>query len=416
MLHGFENAPLYHLQQMHHAGMTPLNLMAQVGQVFYRNPMLPFNYTHAGKQAAAASELIERMTRQYHKPDFGIKHTEVNGKKVAVHQKTITELPFCRLVHFERNTKVASPKLLIVAPMSGHHATLLRGTVEAMLPFADVYITDWLDARIVPVSAGKFDMEDYIAYVMDFIRLLGPDVHLVAVCQPSVPVLAAAAIMNEDKDKLAPRSMTLIGGPIDTREAPTKVNLAAKEHSLQWYESKLITRVPVNHPGFMRRVYPGFVQLMSFISLNLERHIDSHLQFFNHLVEGDGEGAASHKKFYDEYLSVCDLPAEFYLQSIDVVFQRHLLPKGEMTYHGRKIKPAAITKTSLLCLEGELDDISGVGQTRAAMDLTKNLPASKKKYHMEKQVGHYGIFNGRKFRNNVVPIIVDFMKEQGKKA
>lgn len=416
MLHHFENASLYHLHEMHHASRMPLNLMAQVGQAFYRNPLLPFNYTHAGRQAAAASELIERMTRDYHKPDFGIHHTEVNGKKVAVHQKTISEEPFCRLLHFERDTKVQSPKLLIVAPMSGHHATLLRGTVEAMLPFADVYITDWRDARLVPVSAGKFDMEDYITYVMDYIRRIGPDVHLMAVCQPSVPVFAATAIMNEDKDKFAPSSITLIGGPIDTREAPTKVNQAAKEHSLKWYETQLITRVPVTYPGFMRRVYPGFVQLMSFISLNLERHIDSHLQFFNHLIEGDGEGAAAHKKFYDEYLSVCDLPAEFYLQSIDVVFQRHLLPRGEMTYHGRKVKPEAITKTALLCLEGELDDISGVGQTRAAMTLASKLSASKKKYHMEPQVGHYGIFNGRKFRTNVVPIITDFMHEHGKNA
>ncbi len=417
MLHQFENHSLYHLHELQHAGMKPLNIMAQVGQVFYRNPLLPFNYTQAGKQAAAAAELLERMTREYHKPEFGIKHTEINGKKVAVQQKTVTDEPFCKLIHFERATKADSPRLLIVAPMSGHHATLLRGTVEAMLPFADVYITDWKDARNVPVSAGKFDVEDYITYVMDFIRLLGPNVHLMAVCQPSVPVFAAAAIMNEDKDKLAPASMTLIGGPIDTREAPTKVNEAAKEHSLKWYESHLITRVPVNHPGFMRRVYPGFVQLMSFISLNLERHFDSHLQFFNHLVEGDGESAAAHKKFYDEYLSVCDLPAEFYLQSIDVVFQRHLLPKGEMTYHGRKVKPQEITRTALLCLEGELDDISGVGQTRAAIKLASNLAASKKKYHMEKGVGHYGIFNGRKFRQNVVPIIVDFMKDHsGKKA
>jgi poly(3-hydroxybutyrate) depolymerase len=254
-------------------------------------------------------------------------------------------------------------------------------------------------------------MDDYATYVMDFIRTLAPNVHVMAVCQPSVPVFAAAAIMNAAKDPLSPKSMTLIGGPIDTRESPTKVNLAAKEHPLSWYESNVITRVPMNYPGFMRRVYPGFVQLMSFISLNLERHIDSHLQFFNHLVEGDGESAAMHKKFYDEYLSVADLPAEFYLQSIDVVFQRHLLPKGEMLYEGNKVDPKAINKTAMLCLEGELDDISGVGQTRAAMDLTKNLAASKKKYHMEPNVGHYGIFNGKKFKNNVVPIIVDFMKE-----
>ena len=409
-----ENSGLYHFREMHHASMTPLHMMAEVGKAFYRNPMLPFNYTHAGRQAAAASELLERMTRKYEKPHFGIKHTEINGKQVAVHQKTIDVRPFCKLVHFARDTKIHSPKLLIVAPMSGHHATLLRGTVEGLLPFADVYITDWVDAREVPVFAGKFDLEDYITYVMDFVRMLAPDVHLMAVCQPSVPVFAAAAIMNAAKDPLSPRSMTLIGGPIDTREAPTKVNLSAKEHPTSWFESHVVTRVPVNYPGFMRRVYPGFVQLMSFISMNLERHIDSHLQFFNHLVEGDGESAGAHKKFYDEYLSVVDLPAEFYLQTLDVVFQRHLLPKGEMTYLGEIVDPAAINKTAMLCLEGELDDISGVGQTRAAMNITKGLTAAKKKYHLEKNVGHYGIFNGRKYRANVVPIIVDFMKEHEK--
>lgn len=410
MMSNFEN-PLYHLREMQHAGMTPLNIMAEAGKAFYRNPLLPFNYTHAGRQAAAASELLERITRQYGKPSFGLNATQVNGKHVAVQEEILDERSFCRLIHFARDTKVKSPKLLIVAPMSGHHATLLRGTVEALLPFADVYITDWLDAREVPVSAGKFDLEDYIAYTMDYMRMLGPDLHVMAVCQPSVPVFAATALMNEAKDPLSPRSMILIGGPIDTREAPTKVNLSAKDHSLDWFASHVIARVPFNHPGFMRQVYPGFVQLMSFMSLNLDRHIESHLQFFDHLVEGDGEGAAAHKKFYDEYLSVIDLPAEFYLQCIDVVFQRHLLPKGQLIYRDRKVHPAAVTQTALLCLEGELDDISGVGQTRAAMDITTNLPSSKKKYHLEKNVGHYGIFNGRKYRANVVPIIVDFMKE-----
>jgi len=414
MVSRFENTSLYQLHEMHHAVVAPLNLMAEAGKAFYRSPLLPFNYTQAGRQAAAASELIERITHKYGKPEFGIIHTEINGKQVAVTQKTIDTRPFCRLLHFERDTKIHSPKLLIVAPMSGHHATLLRGTVEALLPFADVYITDWLDAREVPVFAGTFDLEDYVTYVIDFVRMLAPDVHLMAVCQPSVPVFAAAALMNAAKDPLSPRSMTLIGGPIDTREAPTKVNLSAKEHPGVWFESRVITRVPFNYPGFMRRVYPGFVQLASFISMNLERHIDSHLQFFDHLVEGDGDGAAAHKKFYDEYLSVVDLPAEFYLQTLDVVFQRHLLPKGEMTYKGETIDPAAINKTAMLCLEGELDDISGVGQTRAAMDITKGLSASKKKYHMEPNVGHYGIFNGRKFRNNVVPIISEFMKEHEK--
>lgn len=412
MMPTFEN-PLYQLHEMQSAVQLPLHMMAEAGKVIYRNPLLPLNYTPLGRQAAAASELIERLTRNYGKPQFGITSTEVNGKTVAVTEKIVDVRPFCRLLHFMRDTKVQSPKLLIVAPMSGHHATLLRGTVEAMLPFADVYITDWLDARNVPVFAGKFDLDDYITYVMDFIRMLGP-VHLMAVCQPSVPVFAAAALMNAAKDPLSPLSMTLIGGPIDTREAPTEVNTKAKEHPGVWFENRVITRVPFNYPGFMRRVYPGFIQLMSFISMNLERHIDSHMQFFNHLVEGDGEEADTHTKFYDEYLSVIDLPAEFYLQTLDVVFQRHLLPKGQMKYMDRKVDPKAINKTAMLCLEGEFDDISGVGQTRAAMGLTSGLASSKKKYHLEPKVGHYGIFNGRKFRSNVVPIIVDFMKEHGK--
>ncbi len=414
MITTFENTHLYNLRELHRAGVKPLNMLAEIGKAFYRHPLLPFNYTHAGRQAAAASELIERITHTYGKPQFGITETEVNGKKVAVREETVMKKPFCNLLHFVRDTKAASPKLLIVAPMSGHHATLLRGTVEAVLPFADVYITDWMDARMVPLNEGKFDLEDYTDYVIEFMRRLAPDLHVMAVCQPSVSVFAAAAVMNAEKDPLSPRSMTLIGGPIDTREAPTKVNITATQHPLSWFETHVITRVPFNHPGFMRRVYPGFVQLMSFISLNLERHIDSHIQFFNHLVQGDGESAEAHKKFYDEYLSVIDLPAEFYLQSIDQVFQRHLLPKGEMLYKDRKVDPRAINKTAMLCLEGELDDISGVGQTRVAMELTKNLPASKKKYHLEMNVGHYGIFNGRKFRNNVLPIILYFIKEHGK--
>ncbi|HEU5047505.1 MAG TPA: polyhydroxyalkanoate depolymerase [Rickettsiales bacterium] len=414
MMMTFENTPLYQLREWHVAGVSPLNFFAHFGKALYRSPLFPMSYTHAGRHAAAASELIERVTRQYGKPEFGITHTEINGKKVAVHEEYVAQKTFCNLIHFVRDTKVQSPKLLIVAPMSGHHATLLRGTVEAMLPHADVYITDWLDARNVPLYEGRFDMEDHLSYTIEFMRQLAPDLHVMAVCQPSVSVFAAAAIMNAQKDPLSPRSITLIGGPIDTRENPTEVCKLAKKHNLSWFESNLITRVPINHTGFMRRVYPGFMQLMSFLSLNLERHIDSHMQFFNHLVQGDGESAEVHRKFYDEYLSVIDLPAEFYLQSVDIVFQRHLLPKGEMTYKGDIINPAAINKTAMLCLEGSLDDISGPGQTRVAMDLTKGLAASKKKYHLEEGVGHYGIFNGRKFRNNVLPIIVDFMKEQGK--
>ncbi len=406
-----ENSPLYHLHEMHYAAITPINIMANATAILHSHPFSPLSYTSYSKHIAAGAEVLERMTHRYAKPEFGIDHTLVNGKQVTVYEEVVSEKPFCRLLHFKKYGKVKQPKMLLVAPMSGHHATLLRGTVEALLPFLDVYITDWLDARYIPVAHGAFHLEDYISYTMDFIRELGNDVHLMAVCQPSVPVLVAAAVMNETKDKCAPLSMTLIGGPIDTRINPTKVNESATHKPRAWFEKNVITRVPVNYAGFMRRVYPGFLQLTGFMTLNLDRHITAHKDLFKHLVEGDGESARAHKKFYDEYLSVADLPAEFYLDCIEQVFQHHLLPRGEFKYKGKKVKPELITKTALLTLEGELDDISGVGQTEAAQKLCKNLPAAKRKHYMQKGVGHYGIFNGRKFREHVVPIIVDFVNK-----
>ena len=409
-----ENLPLYNLHEMHYAAITPINMLATASKAFHSHPMVPLSYTGYGRHMAAASEVLERVTHRYGKPEFGIHHTLVNGKTVDIFEEVVESRPFCRLLHFAKDSNVQLPKMLLVAPMSGHHATLLRGTVEAMLPFFDMYITDWLDARNVSLSQGNFHLEDYIGYTIDFARTLGPDVHLMAVCQPSVPVLIAMSVMNEMGDKACPRSMTLIGGPIDTRVNPTKVNKLAAEKPLSWFESNVITRVPFNYPGFMRRVYPGFLQLSGFMQLNLDRHIDAHKDLYNHLVRGDGDSASAHRKFYDEYLSVCDLPAEFYLESIDQVFQRHLLPKGEFIYKGKKVKPAAITETALLTLEGELDDISGVGQTEAAQTLCSSLPAAKRKHHLQKGVGHYGIFNGRKFREHVVPIIVDFVGKQEK--
>jgi len=414
MMHMRENMSLYNLHEMHYAAIGPLNLLANASKAFHRHPLSPLSYTDYGRHMAAASEVLERVTHRYGKPDFGITHTLVDGKRVEVIEEVVDSKPFCRLLHFRKETKKAMPKLLLVAPMSGHHASLLRGTVEAMLPFTDVYITDWLDARNVGMIHGNFHLEDYIDYTIEFSRLLGPDVHLMAVCQPSVPVMIAISVMNEMGDKATPRSMTLIGGPIDTRVNPTKVNKLAAEKPLSWFEHNVITRVPFNYPGFMRRVYPGFLQLSGFMQLNLDRHIDAHKDLYKHLVQGDGESAQAHRKFYDEYLSVCDLPAEFYLESIDQVFQRHLLPRGEFLYQGKKVKPSAITKTALLTLEGELDDISGVGQTEAAQKICSSLPASMRKHHMQKGVGHYGIFNGRKFREHVVPIIVDFVEKQGK--
>jgi poly(3-hydroxybutyrate) depolymerase len=403
-----ENSPLYSLHEMQYAAIAPLNIMASINAALHRHPLSPLSYTGYGRNIAAAAELLQRVTHRYAKPEFGIIHTTMNHKHVTIYEEVIAEKPFCRLINFKKYGNVKQPKLLIVAPMSGHHATLLRGTVEALLPFLDVYITDWQDARGVSMAHGEFTLETYIDYTIDFIKEL-PNVHVLAVCQPSVPVLAAAAIMNERKDPKAPRSMTLIGGPIDTRVNPTKVNKAATEKPLSWFENNVVTRVPFNYPGFMRRVYPGFLQLTGFMTLNLDRHITAHQDLFKHLVAGDGESAAAHKKFYDEYLSVADLPAEFYLDCIEQVFQKHLLPKGEFVYKGKKVKPELITKTGLLTLEGELDDISGVGQTEAAQKLCKNLPANMRHHYIQKGVGHYGIFNGRKFREHVVPIIVDFI-------
>jgi len=409
-----ENSNLYNLHEMQYAAIGPINLLANAGKMLNRSPFSPFAYTGFGRHMAAASEVLERVTHRYGKPDFGILHTKVNDKKIDITEEILAKKPFCRLLHFKKHGAKQQPKLLIVAPMSGHHATLLRGTVEALLPFLDVYITDWVDAREVPVFHGNFNLEDYIGYTIEFTQMLGPDVHLLAVCQPSVPVLIAASVMNETKDKAAPRSMTLIGGPIDTRINPTKVNQLAREKPLEWFESNVITRVPFNYPAFMRRVYPGFLQLSGFMQLNLDRHIDAHKDLYKHLVQGDGESASAHRKFYDEYLSVCDLPAEFYLDCIEQVFQKHLLPKGEFVYEGKKVKPEAITKTGLLTLEGELDDISGVGQTEAAQTLCKNLPKDMRRHYLQKGVGHYGIFNGRKFREHVVPIIVDFVGKMEK--
>jgi len=414
MLHIRENLPLYNLHEMQYAAITPINLMASASKTLHSHPLSPLSYTGYSRHMAAASELVERVTHRYGKPEFGITHTMINGKRVDVHEDIIDKKPFCNLIHFRKEGKKDQPKLLLVAPMSGHHATLLRGTVEALLPHVDMYITDWIDARNVSLLHGNFHLEDYISYCIEFSRKLGPDVHLMAVCQPSVPVLIAMSVMNEMGDKATPRSMTLIGGPIDTRINPTKVNKLAREKSLHWFENNVITRVPFNYPAFMRRVYPGFLQLSGFMQLNLDRHITAHVDLFKHLVAGDGDSASAHRKFYDEYLSVCDLPAEFYLESIDQVFQRHLLPRGEFIYKGKKVNPAAITKTALLTLEGELDDISGVGQTEAAQKICSSLPANMRKHHMQKSVGHYGIFNGRKFREHVVPIIVDFVEKHEK--
>lgn len=410
---------IYQLYEFNHAAVQPLRAYADVMKLLYSNPLNPISHTPFGRSVAAAAELFERTTRRYGKPTFGLTKTTVDWKQVAVEERIVWSRPFCNLIRFERDLPAGrkpSPKLLIVAPMSGHYATLLRGTVEAMLPHADVHITDWTDARMVPVGGGRFDLDDYIDYVIEMFHELGPDTHVMAVCQPSVPVLAAVALMEARKDPMAPATMTLMGGPVDTRRNPTAVNLLAEEKGIDWFRDNVIMPVPWPEPGVGRAVYPGFLQLSGFMSMNLDRHITAHKEFFGHLVKNDGDGAEKHRDFYDEYLAVMDLTAEFYLQTVDTVFVRHALPKGEMKHRGTAVDPKAIRNTALLTIEGENDDISGLGQTKAAHTLCVNIPADRRVHYMQPAVGHYGVFNGSRFRSEIVPRIVDFMVSYGRKA
>lgn len=407
----FENSGLYSFKEMSSASLAPTRMMAHATKHLFNNPLNPLSYTGVGRQLAAAGELVERITQDYPKPEFGLTYTNIDGKHVDVWDEVVLEKAFCSLRQFKRSGKRKDSKLLIVAPMSGHFATLLRGTVEALLPHHDVYITDWKNAREVPLYKGTFDLNDYVEYVLEFIRFIGPGAHTMAVCQPSVPLLAAVALMNDIKDPCTPRTMTLMGGPVDTRKAPTKVNIFSQEHPIEWFENNVITRVPLNYPGFMRRVYPGFLQLAGFMSMNFERHADSHAKLFKDLVQGDGDAAKSHRDFYNEYLAVADLPAEYYMQTIEEVFHKHSLPDGQFYHYDHRIRPDAITKTAILAIEGELDDISGLGQTKASLEIATNLAETRKKYHMAAGVGHYGIFNGRKWREQIRPVITDWIKK-----
>jgi poly(3-hydroxybutyrate) depolymerase len=406
------SAPMYYFYEMSQASLNPARAFADATRLFFKNPLNPFTNTVWGKSIAAAAELFERSTRRYSRPEWGINATVVGGERVPINIKEIWARPFCRLLRFERAFERMpmrpQPKLLIVAPMSGHYATLLRGTVEAFLPNHDVYITDWADARTVPLAEGRFDLDDYIDYLISILHFLRGDAHIVAVCQPSVPVLAAVAVMEANDDPYVPRSMTLMGGPIDTRVNPTGVNKLAEARGSEWFRNNVITKVPFPHSGFMRDVYPGFLQLHGFVSMNLDRHIEAHRNLFKHLVVGDGDSAQKHREFYDEYLAVMDLAAEFYLQTVDTVFVRHDLPKGQMTHRGRPIDPAKIKRVALLTVEGENDDISGVGQTEAAHRLCVNIPASRKAHWLQPTVGHYGVFNGSRFRAEIAPRIADF--------
>jgi poly(3-hydroxybutyrate) depolymerase len=410
---------LYHLYDLQHALLTPARLTAELARDFYSSPWNPLSFTQAGRTLAANAEMVERVTRRFGKPDFGLGETVIDGETYGVTEQRVLEKPFCTLVHFRRELKKKprkDPQVLLVAPMSGHYATLLRGTVEALLPHHDVYVTDWHDARQVPLDAGRFNLDDYIAYLIEFMSLLGPDTHVIAVCQPAVPVFAAVALMESWNDPNHPRSMTLMGGPIDTRVSKTQVTELAETRDISWFERSVVVDVPFYYPGAFRRVYPGFIQLGGFMSMNLDRHIGSHFDFYRHLIAGDGESAAAHRRFYNEYLSVMDITAEFYLQTVETVFQKHSLPKGEMRWinpaTGEKhlVDPAAVKRTALLTIEGELDDISAHGQTTAANVIAANLPAGKSYHHFQENVGHYGIFNGSKWRGQIMPRIRHFIR------
>ncbi|EKF41676.1 polyhydroxyalkanoate depolymerase [Nitratireductor indicus] len=403
----------YQLYEFNHAALQPARAYADAVRLFYSNPLNPMAQTYLGRTLAAGAELFERTTRRYTKPAFGLTETNVNGVRVAVHEEIVWKKPFCQLLHFKRDLPEGArrgPSILMVAPMSGHYATLLRGTVETMLPYADVYITDWTDARTVALSEGMFDLDDFIDYLIEMFQHLGPDTHVMAVCQPSVPVLAAVSLMEARKDKCTPASMTLMGGPIDTRQNPTAVNKLAEEKGIGWFRENAVMPVPWPNPGFMRMVYPGFLQLSGFMSMNLDRHITAHKEFFMHLVKNDGDSAEKHRDFYDEYLAVMDLTAEFYLQTVETVFIRHDLPKGQMKHRGKLVDPKAIRRVALLTVEGENDDISGVGQTEAAHRLCENIPADMRHHYLQPAVGHYGVFNGSRFRSEIAPRILDFMR------
>lgn len=401
---------LYELHEWQIAALAPMRAAAAGALSLLGVPGNPWRPTPIGRWTAAALDYFEHSTRQFERPAFGHTHTVIEGRAVPVHEQAALALPWCTLRRFRRDAdRPGDPRVLMVAPMSGHFATLLRGTVEAFLPDHDVYVTDWSDARDVPVLTPGFDLADYVDTIMGFVRLLGPEVHVIAVCQPAVPVLAAVSLLSAEDPDAAPRSMTLIGGPIDTREAPTQVNVFAKQHSLDWFRRSVIHRVPFGRAGFMRLVYPGFLQLAGFMAMNLERHWDAHWQMFLNLVDGDGESLAAKRAFYEEYRAVMDMPAEFFLETIQAVFHEHRLARGLFTHRGERVDPGAIERTAMLTIEGERDDISGIGQTRAAHRLTTRLPESMRQHSEQAEVGHYGLFNGRRFRERIAPMIKEFI-------
>jgi poly(3-hydroxybutyrate) depolymerase len=408
---------LYQLHEMQRSFLNPLMQWADASAKLFSNPVSPFAHTPFAQRIAAGYELMYRLGKDYEKPGFDLNSTTIDGRTVGIMERTAVSKPFCKLLHFKKDLPDAEfaalkqPTVLVVAPLSGHHATLLRDTVRALLPGQDVYITDWVDARMVPMSDGAFHLDDYIYYVQDFIRHLGPDVHVISVCQPTVPVLAAISLMATNKDPKLPKSMVMMGGPIDPRKSPTAVNDLATEKPFSWFENTVIYAVPGNFPGFGRKVYPGFLQHAGFIAMNPGRHAQSHREFYQHLVRGDDDSAEAHRKFYDEYNAVLDMPAEYYLETIKTVFQDFALPKGTWEVGGQLVRPQDIENVALFTIEGELDDISGAGQTQAAHELCTGIPSAKHLHFTAPKCGHYGIFSGRRWREIICPMIGEFIRK-----
>ncbi len=405
---------LYDAYEMQRSFLSGASLMANLGSGWMQSPANPWSHTQFGPLIASGLDVFAHASQARGKPAFGLHETVMpDGRTVAVTEEIVLRKPFGQLKRFAREGVEGGPRLMIVAPMSGHFATLLRGTVERMLPFADVTITDWHDAKLVPVSEGDFSLDDYVDYLVEFLEAIGPGAHVLAVCQPSVPAYAAACVMNADGHPCRPRTLTMMGGPIDTRKAPTAVNTTATQRPLAWFEQNVIATVPFMYPGSGRKVYPGFLQLAGFMSMNLGNHLMSHYRMFQQLVAGDGENADATKAFYEEYRSVCDMTAEFYLQTIEDVFQEHKLPKGELLHRGRRVDPAALRDTALLAIEGERDDISGLGQTEAALTIATALPDALKQHYVARSVGHYGIFNGRRWREIIAPVVEQWIMTHG---
>ena len=410
---------LYQLHEMNRTLLSPLIQWAEASSKLFTSPVSLLAHSPFSQRIAAGYELMFRLGKQYEKPEFGITTTEVDGITVDITEEIVINKPFCRLLHFRKDlsgttlSKVKHPKVLLVAPLSGHHATLLRDTVRGLLPNHDVYITDWTDARMVPLAKGAFHLHDYIYYVQDFIRHLSPDLHVISVCQPTVPVLAAISLMASAGENTMPKTMVMMGGPIDPRKSPTQVNDLATDKPFSWFENTVIYSVPSNHPGVGRKVYPGFLQHAGFVAMNPRRHAESHWEFYLHLRRGDNESAEEHRKFYDEYNAVLDMPAEYYLETIQTVFQDFRLPTGTWEVEGKLVRPQDITNVALFTIEGELDDISGSGQTRAAHELCKHIPKEMKHHYTAPQCGHYGIFSGRRWREMIVPQITEFIRNHG---